>query len=349
MGKISKKTSLQDIADYLQVSKNAVSLALNDRPGVSDDLRKKVYAAAEVLHYNGFAMKKKSKNIFVFIPEYIINDTYFYNEIYWAIEKEAKAQQYNAFLTCVTNAMQEQRVLPDIFYQVDCGGIIAIGVFREEYIRMIDQLSLPLMIVDNSYDHIQLDTIVSANEDGAYLAVEHLIENGHRSIGFIGSIEVSSSFYERWLGYRKAMKKFGCTIDEGCCILHSTPLNDLLTDVTELKSALEKMKHLPSAWFCGGDRIAIALIYALNQMNLQVPRDVSVVGFDDIQASRYTMPPLTTIKTKRAQMGEEAVRYLISKAEQAGEKRKIAFYGELVMRDSVRNLTAAGELGASGA
>lgn len=341
MKKYRKKVSLQSIADKLNVSKYAVSLALNGKPGVSDELRKLIVQTAQDMNYQGVkrASAKKSKNILILIPEYIRNDTFFYNNIYWSVENEIKKCGYNAILTSVSNDMEEKLLLPSFYYDVECAGIIIIGVLKEIYILKLIETGLPIVSVDHYYDSIPMDAVVTANEEGAFNIVNHLIANGHRDIGYIGSIKMTSSLYERWCGYKKAMLYSGLNINEEHCITSSSPLSVLLSNPDELEQLIDKIEFMPTAWFCGGDRIAISLLNVLSKKNIKVPDDISVAGFDDIEASKMVNPSLTTVRVDRELMGKTAVDFLIRRIGEPRDKQKISLYGELVIRDSVKNMS----------
>ncbi len=338
---LRKKISMQDIANHLNISKNAVSLALNNKPGVSEELRKMVVKAAQDLNYGGFGKSEKKKNnILVLIPEYISNDKFFYNDIYWSIEKEAKSREYNAIMSSVSSETQDKLILPSLYFEIEFCGIIIIGIFKEEYVKKLLELKVPLITVDQYYESVPLDAVTTANHEGAYQIVKYLIDNGHKDIGYIGSIKMSASLYDRWNGFKKAMLIHGLKVNESHCILNSSPLceSGLLSDIYELERYINEMDTFPTAWFCGGDRIAIALINVLTKKSIRVPDDISVVGFDDIEASKMIYPPLTTLRVKRELMGREVVDFLISRLEKEGEIKNIALYGELIIRDSVKKL-----------
>ncbi len=338
MNRSKKKVTLQTIADAVGVSKYAVSLALNGKPGVSDELREKIFSVAQSMNYPKIPLApgRKSKNILVLIPAFIRNDMSFYNTVYWAIEKESTAQGYNAILTSVNEEMENNLMLPSVYEDVGCVGMIAVGIFAEAYVRKLVSLGKPLVLLDQYYNTIQVDAVMSANEEGAFQAVAHLIQQGHTDIGFIGSITVATSFYERWFGYYKAMSTHGLRIPQEHCITEPSPLNILLHDEQILDKYLSKMPTLPTAWFCAGDMIAISLINALKKRNIAVPEDISIASFDDIEMSKLVEPKLTTYNAPRNLMGITAVQRLLQKAESASHPRKIVLYGELAVRDSVK-------------
>lgn len=338
MGQYRNKVSLQDIADRLGISKYAVSLALNDKPGVSDELRKEIIKTASEMDYQGGKKKavKKSGNILVLIPDYINNDTFFYSSVYWYVEADIKKQGFNAVLTSVNLDMQEKLEYPSFYYEMEFCGIIIIGIFAEEYVKKLLGSGCPVVSIDHYYDDIPMDAVVTANLEGAYNIVRHLIENGHKDIGYIGSIAMTASLYERWCGYNKAMLHYGLRVREDHCILSSSPLKVLFAEPDELERLIDDMESLPTAWFCGGDRIAINLINVLSRKNIKIPGEISVVGFDDIEAANMIIPSLTTVRVDRQRMSREAVNLLIRRLQNDGDKQKISIYGELVIRESVK-------------
>jgi len=337
MGK-KYKCSMQDIAKRLGISKNAVSLALNNKPGVSEQLRQQIIKTAQEMNYSGLSYKRKNNNILVLIPEYIRNDTYFYNDIYWSIENEAKLKGYNAILTSVSEEMESELRLPGIYFDMNFSGILIIGVFRKNFVKKLLTLGLPIISVDHYYDDIMLDSVVTANVECAYMAVQYLIDNGHKDIGYIGSIDMTASLYERWIGYLKAMRKNNLEVNKEHCITKPSSLYSLLNEISEIEKSLDEMSSFPTAWFCGGDRIAYALINVLTRRGIKVPDDISVMGFDDLQASSIIVPNLTTVRVKRQSIGAAAINLMTEKIEKGGDVIKYSIYGELVIRDSVKKI-----------
>ncbi|KQX56681.1 LacI family DNA-binding transcriptional regulator [Paenibacillus sp. Root444D2] len=328
---MNSKTSMQDIADKLGISKNAVSLALNNKAGVSEELRYRIFEAANQLNYRtDTKTKKKRGNQLVLIPENIRNDKIFYYEVFWSIEKRAKESGYNAIICGVTQEMEDQLILPELYHEIDIHGLLLVGVLHLNYVRMLFDLGIPLVTVDHYYDGLQLDAVVTANAEEAYKIVTHLIDKGHKQIGFIGEINKSKSFKERWSGYQNALSDAGLAIDTKLEALNSTP--------AQLADHLDAMTSMPTAWFCADDRIAISFIQTLISKGYKVPEDISVVGFCDIEAAQMIAPRLTTIQVQREQLGYEAVDFLIRKIDFGGSPAKISIYGKLIERDSCKAL-----------
>lgn len=334
-----KKVTMADIAERLGISKNAVSLALNGKPGVSEELRQKIIETAIELNYGNFSAQagNKSKCIVVVVPEYLRNDTFFYSDIFWAVEQEAKKQGYLSFTASVSREAEKACILPLFPREVDVIGFLVIGIFDSKYVKCIYDTGLPVVTVDITYHNIPVSSIASCNISGAYIATSYLIECGHTEIGFIGPIYCAQSVYERWCGFKQAMLKHNLTIHNEYNILGASDHFELLDTTSVLETYLDKVERFPTAWFCAGDRIAIALINLLNKRNISVPNDISVMGFDDISVSQMINPALTTIRVNRKLMGKMAVERLI---ELQTDKHiiTISLPGTMVIRDSVARI-----------
>ncbi|MEC0226049.1 LacI family DNA-binding transcriptional regulator [Paenibacillus alba] len=336
---MNSKTSMQDIADTLGISKNAVSLALNHKAGVSEELRARVFEAANQLKYRTEPRnKKKQHHLLVLIPEHIPQDASFFYEVFWSIEKKAKEHGYNAIICGVAEEMEQQQTLPDLYHEMVFHGILTIGVFQLNYIRMLHDLGTPLVTVDHYYDSLQLDAVVTAHTEEAYKLTAYLISKGHREIGFIGAVHLAKSFKERWHGFQNAMSDAGLTINMDHSLVNAPSLDAQSSNMDELASFVDALPSLPTAWICANDRLAISLIQTVTARGYNVPNTISIVGFDDIEAARMITPRLTTIQVQREQLGCEAVDFLIRKIEYGGSSQKIAVYGKLIERDSCKQL-----------
>ncbi len=341
MPKQKKAVSLQTIADQVGVSKYAVSLALNNKAGVSESVRKEIFRVAKEMGYVKPAKKSNigKLNIAVLIPEYIQDDTAFYPNIYWAIEKAIQEHGHSASITSVSDAMEKTGSLPTMFNETDVGGVIVVGQVAAGYMQQLVDTGLPCVSVDESYRTVDVDCVLSANECGAYQMVQHLIDCGHTAIGFIGSIHVTSSIYGRWVGYQNALTRNGLTANRRSCILADSPKQSLLSQFDELSQHLDGLTTFPTAWFCANDGSAATLISILRSRGIRVPEDISVVGFDDQLIASMVSPELTTYHVPRKEMGKTAVQLLLHRITEPGMVcREISLRGYPVYRNSVKNL-----------
>lgn len=332
---------MQDIANRLDISKNAVSLALHNKSGVSEETRELVIRMAQKLNYSisgADGKNKPSNKILVIIPEYIRNDSFFYNNIYWAIENHSKLRGYTAILSSVSHEMQQSNQMPPIFGDIEFMGIIMVGVLPKSYIEFLQSKTSNIVSVDQYYNDLNIDCVLTANIPGSYKITKYVIGQGHTKIGFAGSIHMTSSIYERWCGYQQAMMEANIPVEPKYSITAISELTSLLSNREEMQERLMELKEFPTAWICGGDRIAISLIEALGKMNIRVPEDVSVTGFDNIEASMLITPPMTTVDVKRTQMGNTAVDLLLRNADKVHVPSSIELSADIIVRSSVMKI-----------
>ena len=332
-----EKVTMQKIADTLGVSKNAVSLALSGKAGVGEELRKRILSTAIDLGYRLPSRQQEARNFLVLVPQYISGDRVFYYDIFWSIERAAGGLGCHAVMASVTPDMEENLALPGLCQTMSFAGVLPVGVFQKKYISMLAALGMPVVCVDNSYDGVMVDAVVSANIEGSCQVMQHLIDLGHRNIGYIGSTGMTASLFERWVGYSKAMHDNGIPVREEFSLTRPSPLTELLSDLEGLTAFVSSLEELPTAWFCGGDYIACSLMTVLSAKGIRVPEDVSVAAFDDIDAARVVAPGLTTVHVHREEMGTEAVKLLMRLADGVGSTaahRKLCLRGELIVRGS---------------
>ncbi len=333
-----KRTSMQDIADCLGISKNAVSLALNNKRGVSDSLRKKIIETAEELRYPGFYNEDEvsKNNIVIAIADYITKVDQFYYDIIWGIEREVRSRGADTIITNIEPSMEEQLELPKLIFKPGTTGVILLGIISKEYVEAVLKTGRPVVLVDNYYDDIVCDAVVTANVEAAYNVVKYLIESGHEKIGYIGAKNVTASNYSRWVGYCKKMDENNIKVNKNYCLIES---DDVSYTQDELRDFVESLEDYPTAWFCSNDYIAAYLINVLREKNIKVPDDISIVGFDDVNIAHIIAPKLTTVKVKRDLMSRKAVELLLDKEkENISDKIKIMIYADLIVRDSVKSI-----------
>jgi LacI family transcriptional regulator/LacI family purine nucleotide synthesis repressor len=275
----------------------------------------------------------------VVVPEYLHNDTFFYSEIFWSIETEATRMGCISIHVGVSKDMENKDIMPAFPKEVSILGLIVIGVLRERYIGKLHKMGLPMLSVDIAYHDFPIPNIASSNLSDGYTATKHLIDNNHKKIGFVGPIYTAQSIFERWCGFQLAMQLSNLSGYEEYCITGKNKTFQLFDTPEAFAPHLDELKNLPTAWFCAGDRIAIAMIQLLQKRGLRVPDDVSVIGFDDITVAHMFMPRLTTIRVDRKLMGRLAVDSLLKRFDdsQSGNINTI-ISGKLIVRDSVKKL-----------
>jgi DNA-binding LacI/PurR family transcriptional regulator len=304
---------LKDIAERLGVSASTVSRALNNKPGVADGLRKQVLELAAEMH---FAPNRAARSLngagtftvaFVFHQHDLpVSSDAFYLSILRGVERELATEGYHVMLNTTDNTITKAEHLRVVHDRLVDGLILAGPDLDPKLVLSVAQRSLPMVLVDNSLDRTPLDCVVCDDRGGSHSAVEHLIWHGHRRIAFAGGPETWASTSERKAGYLETMLLAG--LDP--IVAHESATN-VLTGV----SAGQKLFALdpgPTAVFAVNDAMAIGIIRAARKSGLAVPKDVAVVGFDDVSMAESADPPLTTVRIPKELMGMLAARRLLN-------------------------------------
>ncbi|MGV8979870.1 LacI family DNA-binding transcriptional regulator [Clostridium sp.] len=339
------KTTMKDIADKLNISINAVSLALNNKEGVSEKTRKMVLNIAEEIGYleksTKFIRAYASKNICVLTRKLYMEDHYFYSEIMMGIVEEARKTGHD-IITCITHENDES--IPScIEYKKVCG-IVVIGAIDDNYLIKLKESTVPVILVDHTSLIESTDSVLTDNKLGSFKVTKLLLDKGYKEIGFFGDLEYSLSIKERFFGYQEAVKKF-ITFNEGnkmddyikkYSILDNLENYIIKQEGKEIKKRIESLKNIPEAFVCSNDNAAIALISALKVMGYSIPEDVAVVGFDDIVLSSFITPNITTVRVEKDLMGRKALKRLLWRIDNKNDMNEnIIMSVTVVERDSV--------------
>ena len=327
-----KAVTLADIACELGISKNAVSLALRGKDGVSKELRERVQLKAQEMNYLG--VNKVQGCILALIPQRIARAAgTFYQRLCFDMEAYAAGFGYQLIISSVSSEDEQLCRPPALLGSVACTGIITVGNLSLNYCRMIYSLGIRYVMADQFYDDIPVSSVVTANSSASYMLTKRLIESGHKSIQFFGSSQRTSSLEERWIGYKRAMRDH-----------HLPILNNRLIDGSAIESlkliaqTLKELPTLPTAFVCCHDVIAQDLIETLNRQGLHCPNDFSVVGFDDVQTHEVQSLNLTTYRTPYSDSAKTAIELLHAE----GAPKRVQLYGELIERASVKDIRTEG-------
>ncbi|AEY67871.1 LacI family DNA-binding transcriptional regulator [Clostridium sp. BNL1100] len=334
-----KKVTMDNIAEKLGISKNTVSLALRGMPGISENTRNLIEQTANGMGYRYKASVRKSimaRNLCLIIAKSTRDSIGFFSYVQLGIEDEAKKNNFNTIIHYY-DENDEGFETPNCVKDGMVSGIITLGRISHKTINCIIGYDLPVVMVDNYFDNLAMDCILTDNHSGGYAATEHLIDCGHTKIGFLGDISASISFYDRYQGFLKALGDRGIEFKEVFSIigkkLEELPKKDIEALICEMKVKA----GLPDAFFCCNDAEAIVFLKVLKNMGISVPDEISVIGFDDIENAGNVTPELTTMRVQKELMGKRAVCRLIEKLEhEIKPTEKILLSACLVKRKSVK-------------
>ncbi|NFI94700.1 LacI family transcriptional regulator [Clostridium botulinum] len=339
------KVTMKDIAAKLNISINAVSLALNGKPGVSEETKKLVLDVAEKIGYLDrspkFIQSFASKNICALIKQSHFEDSTFYSKILMSIVEEARKKGYDV-ITCIVN--EDEQNIPSCIESKKVCGIIIISAIDDDYLIKLKEFELPVVLVDHASLLENTDSILTNNKLGSFKITKLLLDKGYTKIGFFGDLEYSLSIKERFFGYQEAIKKFikfdnkdGITdFINDYSILSDLESYIINQDSEGIQKKISQMDNIPEAFVCSNDNAAIMLITSLKELGYEIPKDISVVGFDDIILSSLVMPKVTTVKVQKELMGKNAVNRLLWRIDHKDAPNEDIVMGvDIVERDSV--------------
>nr|WP_204540842.1 substrate-binding domain-containing protein [Peribacillus deserti] len=332
---VKSNVTMRDIADKLGVSSVTVSKALNDKEGVSGELKEKIKIVAADMGYrfNTHARSMKeglSYNLGIVIPERFTGSTQaFYLQFYQLLSKVLDSFHYSGILHILSQEDEDQLVLPRIYNEKKVDGFIILGQIGKDYVNEIQKIESPVIFLDFYTDQNEIDSVLSDNFYGVYEVTNYLIRNGHRKIAFVGNVHATSSIQDRFLGYYKSLLEHRIDLNNEYVIKDRDDLGKYID--------LDVPEDMPTAFVCNNDEVAYNLINTLQKNGINVPGDCSVVGFDNSIFSTLTDPALTTVEVDMEEMSKVAVKFIMEKLNNPQKKYGRTFIkGNIVYRDSVK-------------
>jgi LacI family transcriptional regulator len=334
-----RKPTIKDIARVAGVSPTAVSMALNDRPRISPETRKRILRIAKGLNYQpNFVARslvmKRSHTLGVIITT-ILNP--FYPELAKGIEDRALELGYNIILCSTNYDIRLEKYYINMLRNKGVDGIIFSSVEVDDpNIRPLLQDRFPFVLVNRRIHHRiwdrKVDYIVLDNVSGGYMAMEHLYKLGHRRIGIvIGGLNISTAI-ERTEGAKKLLNDYGLTFDSDLVIeCHFS--KELAYQATKKFVAME---NPPTAIFAENDYMALGSREAILDSELRIPENMALVGFDDIVPAALRGVEITTISQKKYEMGSLAAKIVIDRIRNgtASTVSQTILEPELIIRNS---------------
>ncbi|HEY5560340.1 MAG TPA: LacI family DNA-binding transcriptional regulator [Clostridiaceae bacterium] len=335
---MDKKVSMKLIADELGISKNTVSLALRGMPGISSETRQKIILTADQLGYQYKKANVVTKNICLILSKSIRKSFGFFNYVQFGMEDEGKKEGVNLIIHYYMQNEKEVRI-PLSIKEGMISGIITLGHISYDALKPLLDLHLPIVMVDHYLYNVGIDYILTDNYSGGYRATEYLIKKGHKKIGFLGDIYCSTSFKDRYLGFKKALEDYNMEINRDYLYTKISIEALALEEDPSVFEMFNEISKLPDALFCCNDAEAIAANRMFSSFGIKVPEDISIIGFDDIEFSMSMSPELTTMKVEKELMGRKAVEKLVSIMNNPTTiAEKLLLNTTLVERNSVKSM-----------
>ncbi|MCP1146785.1 LacI family DNA-binding transcriptional regulator [Lysinibacillus endophyticus] len=308
---MSQRPNAYDVAKLAGVSQTTVSRVLNNFPHVRPTTKEKVLEAIEKLGFEpdeiARSLVKKKTNTIGLIVGNLANP--FYSETAQAILNEASKVDYDVIMMeGDSNNISLSEVIGKLINR-RVEGVVVASVKRndDELTKVLTEKSIPVIFFNRTLDHaVNTNYIVVDNLKGSKLAMEHLIQSGHKKIAYITGWQGYSTFNDRFLGYKQALAENNLAYD-GNLVFEVNPKG------SALDFSMDLLRNNPdvTAFFASTDSIALEILEAASRCNKRVPEDVSVIGFDNINISSNPYVKLTTVSQRKEEMSVLALTNLL--------------------------------------
>lgn len=258
----------------------------------------------------------------------------FYGEIMAGAEAAAAEAGYHLLFATTESASP-----PEMLNTRKIDGLILAGCdFDVRFVRRLQRMGVPLVLVDNHLELLEVDSVVIDNRGGTYAAAAHLISLGHRDLAFVAETFTNLSFAERLEGFRRALEAHGIAVREEWLVTGEPEGDEPVGTTYYGWKAMRKilaMDEIPTAVVAANDSAAVGAMRAIKEAGLRVPDDIAIVGFDDAPWAAHLDPPLTTVHVNRHEMGRVAAMRLLELLEgRGGPPMEIKLAATLVVRGS---------------
>ena len=327
--------SIKDVAARAGVSVASVSRVLNESKPVAEGTRRRVLAAAEALHYSidqrARALRRRKSGTLGLIVSDVANP--YFPEVIRAIESVAYHSGHDLFLCNSDEDPDRERFYIRAMIAQRIGGIIIVPVtFTSASLGLALRNDIPIVCLDRRLNDIQLDTVTVDNRAGGALAADALVDRGHRRIGAIVATRTTPG-NDRLRGFEQRLAERGVPLD-----------TELVRDGEYKESggyaaarSMFELQNRPTGLFVANHPMTLGALHAARACALRVPRDLSLVAFDDTSWATFLDPPLTTISQPTDQLGMAAAELLIDRVEEryTGAARTVVLQPQLMNRASI--------------
>lgn len=335
--------TIKDVAKKAGVSTATVSLVVHNHKRISADTRKKVLKVIKQLNYypsrsaRGLVSKKTGNIGFILTEDHFLKTEPFYTRIFLGTEFATRETNYYVLLTTVNSNFDRNEPLPRFIEEKSVDGIIIAGKVPINLIDRIAQIDIPFVFVDYYPSSGDYPAVMIDNIKGGILATQHLIDLGHRRIGFVGGDLNHPSISDRLYGYRKALRQASIDINESY-ISTEEQNTTKQTGYSAAEKLFNKTGDLTAIFACN-DAMALGVLQYLRERGYKVPEGISLIGFDDVESDILVEPTISTIRVPKIELGIEAMKLIVKVVENKDlSARKTLMPVELVIRESTRKL-----------
>lgn len=331
---LAQDITIFDVAEKAGVSHSTVSRVLNNKNNVSAETRERVLRAMEQLGYVGNIHARSlaggSSRVIGLLVDHLI--TGYTDELIRGIDGALEAYDYNLMLYTTHREKTREAVYVTKMAQGLADGLILIVPRNESaYLETLQQRKFPYVLIDYQGYNRYIPSIITTNKKGGYDATAHLIEAGHRRIGFITGEMAYGCALERLAGYRAALEEHNIPFDPELV----SEGNFWQPQGYQCARQLLSLPHPPTAIFASNDVMAFGAMEAARELGLRIPNDLSIIGFDDIPQAAHMHPPLSTVRQPLEEMGRSAVHLLFKYiTNPQAEIERVELATRLIIRES---------------
>lgn len=339
MEKVRRKAvTMEDVAKEAGVSVTTVSHVINQTASITEEVCDRVRQAIQKLGYTPRAsadLNRGQRIIGVFTPE-ISNE--FYARSIQAVFEAAWEQDYAVMVCSMQHRHQAETSYIRSLIQSGVKGLIFFGGAMENERQIINAAKrVPVVLGDRRMPNEPIDCVGTDNTEIMRRMIGRLARAGYSRIGYVSEDLIMNNCSDRYQGYKQGMAEHGLTVDERWVFLLPELRLNKAESTYHFFMSMDLSGPLPQIFLCSSDLIAMGLMAALKAHGLRIPKDVGVVGFDDISLAAYSDPPLTTIAQDMQQLGRSCFRALLNRMENRNQTpQETIIRAKIVIRDSVR-------------
>lgn len=332
------KVSIRDLSKITGFSPATISNALNHKKGVNRETAEEIFRVARETGYLSANAVTKIRLLIFKKNGQIIEDTPFFQSLIEGFEEECHRLGYEMVISRADQREADyENQVREILHEQGAAVVVLATEMMDGDLEPYRNAPCPLILLDHWSESMEFNAVLINNADAARMITEHLLNYGHKEIGYLkGSFRIKG-FRSRYVGFLTALRKKKIPYREEFTVTLGTSLNDAYQDMLKY---LEKNLVLPTAYFADNDMIALGAMKALQEKGYRIPEDVSIVGFDDLPFSEISSPGLTTLRVPNREMGKMAVRRAAELIEgiAADAVTKTQVCPKIVYRDTVKRI-----------
>ncbi len=335
--------TIKDVGKKAGVSIATVSLVISNHSRISTPTRNKVLKAIKELNYHPSRsakglVTKTTRNIgFILTDNHFLKTEPFYTNIFLGTEFVTRDSDYYVLLATINTNFSDEDSLPRFLLERSVDGVVIAGKVPLLFLEKLSKCKIPKVFVDYYPPDGDNNVVLIDNIRGGFYATQHLIDYGHKEIAFIGADISHPSIYDRLVGYKQALEVNGINVKpENILVEEDFPGRSNGYNSAEKLLRNDKI----TAIFSCNDAMAIGVMQYCVDNGIKIPDDISLIGFDDVEADLLLNPPLTTIRVPKVEMGSEAMKLMVNmlKEKSVASVKKILVPVELIIRNSTKKI-----------